>query len=171
MGMLLTTAHRGAALGSIFLMTASVVDAQSSPAPSLGLPDGPRVGQLVYVETTTGVKRTGRLTGIGSDSLYFKRSAVGIDAVTRMRVRERTRARPYGIIGAVASGLFLGTLGYSLNGLDDSANHCSGLHCAALPFAVIGAIAGYGIGALVGSAWSTWRDVQLPSNTRIPAGN
>ncbi len=157
------------ALGWMLLIVPAATAAQSDPGSSTRLAEL-KVGQVVYLELFTGVKRTGKLIGIGSDSLHFKRSAVGIDGVTRMRVRERTRARPYGIAGAFAGGALLGTFAYELNGLDDSADRCRGLHCAALPGAVIGAIAGYGIGALLGSTWSTWRDVQLPLNERIPTG-
>lgn len=156
-------------LGCMLLLAPATVAAQSdsrSRTSSAGI----KVGQVVNVEAITGVKRTGKVIRVSSDSLYFRRGAVGINSVTRMRVRERTRARPYGIIGAVAGGVFLGMAGYSLNGLDDSANRCSGLHCAALPGAAIGTVAGYGVGALLGSTWSTWRDVPLPLNERVPTG-
>lgn len=102
-------------LGWMLLLVPAATAAQSDSGSSIRLAEL-KAGQVVYVETTTGVKRTGKVIRIGSDSLYFKRSAVGIDGVTRMRVRERTRARPFG------------------------------------------------------STWSTWRDVQLPLNERVPTG-
>lgn len=163
----LNTTVRGAVklsatvLGLMLLAVGPAAHAQETPAQSVPTWTGRvGVGQFVRVETAAGSERSGRLVQIDPDSLYLHSGSVAKNQIIRLRVFEGTRARRYGMVGAVGGALFLGYAGYELNGLDDSATPCRGLHCGALPGAVVGAVVGYGVGALLGSTMSVWRTIK-----------
>ncbi|MEX2325659.1 MAG: hypothetical protein WD553_02605, partial [Gemmatimonadaceae bacterium] len=81
-------------LGLMLLAGIPAADAQVAPGQrATDLTGQIRVRQVVRLETLAGVERSGKLIGIGTDTLYLKSGSVAKNQIIRLRVFEGTRAR------------------------------------------------------------------------------